>query len=408
LFEDTPPLLVSSASGCIIRTNQGAIIDAISSWWCKSLGHRHPNILHAIHQQLEKFEHIIAANCTHDALAKFGSELAAITKKQHVYFASDGSSAVEIALKMALHVQQLTNPGSNKTTVLALENAYHGETFATLAVSDLGLYKAPYKNHGLNAYFIKNIPYINTIEEDKFIDLNFDLDSIEDNIFAFVFEPVVQGAAGMKMYSPKFLNKLVSWARERNIIIIADEIMTGVGRTGTWLASEHANIEPDMICLSKGLSAGAIPIGTVSIDHKIYDYFYHLDENPKKLFLHSHTHSANSLAVAVALATIETIKNDNLLQNSYQLGRYMLQTMQNLSEELPFITNVRGGLGAWVAADLLGFDNIKMREFTQNMLKAGVLIRPIENTFYWLLPLIANKAIIDQIVARTKKVLSLT
>jgi adenosylmethionine-8-amino-7-oxononanoate aminotransferase len=401
-FEDLPPLIVERAQGSYLYTNKGPVIDAISSWWCKSLGHGHPKVIEAIMKQLDCFEHVIAANTTHPSLVELGEELSKITHKQHIYFASDGASAVEIALKLTIHANQIKGY-HHRNQFVALKNGYHGETLALMGVSDLGLYKAPYEAYGVPCHFINDIPYLlnkqdplwencdsywNTTEKQ--------LDALGDKIGAIIFEPVVQGSAGMLCYSPDFLRKLFFWAKKKKIYLIADEIMTGLGRTGEWLASNHADIDPDLICLSKGLTSGTIPLSCVMIDHSIFELFYD-DYDQGKSFLHSHTFSGHSLAVSAALATIKVIQEEDLIKKAQALGDYMLDCMQEIAQLSGKLTNVRG-IGALVAADLEHNGRDRMGNIIyQHALNQGALIRPLGNTLYWLPPINTNKEIIGKL-----------
>lgn len=405
-FEAYPPIVVERAQGSLLHTNKGPLIDGISSWWCKSLGHRHPAIIQAIQEQLNQFEHVIAANTTHPKLAEFGETLASLTGNQHVFFASDGSSAVEIAMKLAIHANQIQGrPKKNK--FIALKNAYHGETLGTISVGDLGLYKQPYEQLQLDCHFIQNIPYVNNQYDPLWIDSSSvwqdtenSIAPLRDEICAVIVEPIVQGAGGMKCYSADFLTKLAHWAKQNNIYLIVDEIMTGIGRTGEWLASHHANIQPDMICLSKGLTSGTIPLSCVSLSHSIYELFY-ADYPDGKSFLHSHTHSANALGVSAALATLKTMQEENTIQQAQEIGHLMLDYLSSIASTTQKLSNVRG-IGAVVAADLIhdGKERMGNRVY-QEAIELGLLIRPIGNTLYWLPPLNTDKEIIAQLAEIT-------
>ncbi|AWN74387.1 adenosylmethionine--8-amino-7-oxononanoate transaminase [Legionella anisa] len=405
-FETCPPLIIEKAQGSYLYTNKGPLIDAISSWWCKSLGHGHPAVIEAINAQLECFEHVITANTTHPALVELAEELAKITKKQHVFFASDGSSAVEIAMKLAIHANQIKG-FTDKKQFIALKNGYHGETLGTMSVSDLGLYKAPYTSFGLTCHYIQNIPYISGKEDSLWHNCDSywstvekELEAISDKVCAIIVEPLLQGAGGMLCYSPDFLKRLSSWAQSKNIYLIADEIMTGMGRTGKWLASNHAEVEPDLICLSKGLTSGSIPLSCVMIDNSVFDLFY-ADYTAGKSFLHSHTYSGNPLAVSAALATIRTMHQEKIIEQAKNLGEYMLSALTEVAKLSGKLSNIRG-LGAIVAADLedTGQNRIGNKVY-QHALEHGALIRPIGNTLYWLPPLNTDYEVIGKLAEIT-------
>lgn len=405
-FETCPPFVIESAKGSYLYTDHGPLIDGISSWWCKSLGHGHPAVLSAIKNQLKYFEHVIGANTTHPLLVDLAEELAEVTGKQHVFFASDGASAVEIAMKLTIHAQQIKG-FKNKNEFIALKNGYHGESLGTMSISDLGIYKAPYQNLGVNCHFIEDIPYLCDINDPLWDDCSSHwdhivkkLDELSGSVCAVIFEPIVQGAGGMLCYSADFLHKLAAWAKAKDIYIIADEIMTGIGRTGKWLASDHAQISPDLICLSKGLTSGSIPMSCVMIDNTIFDLFY-ADYYSGKSFLHSNTYSCNPLAIAAALATIKTIRDEQVIDYSLELGQHMRQQMQDIARQTGKLNHVRG-IGAIVAADLTGTNHQRIGNLIyQEALKHGALIRPIGKTLYWLPPLNTEKEIIGKLAEIT-------
>ncbi|MGQ3892251.1 adenosylmethionine--8-amino-7-oxononanoate transaminase [Legionella sp. CNM-4043-24] len=391
-FEQCPPIIVYQAQGSYLETCRGSLIDAQSSWWCKSLGHGHPAVLAAIKAQLDSFEHVIAANTTHPAMASLGEKLAEICGREHAFFASDGSSAVEIAMKLALQAKQIQGQ-TERRDFIALKNGYHGETLGTLSVSDLGLYKKPWEGFGVNCHMLEDIPLVSgpqdplwTNAEGHWQRILPALEQLKSRVCALILEPLVQGAGGMRCYSADFLYRLAAWAKSNDIYLIADEIMTGMGRTGTWLACQHAGVEADLICLSKGLTSGTIPLSCVMIDQSIYSLFYD-DYSKGKSFLHSHTHSGNSLAISAALATITAMQTESINQQAAELGLFMLEQFQAIARSCGKLSNIRS-LGAMVAADMV--DSGRPRTdfaFYQEALKQGALIRPLGNTLYWLPPL---------------------
>ncbi|KTD15679.1 adenosylmethionine-8-amino-7-oxononanoate aminotransferase [Legionella gratiana] len=407
-FEICPPIVIEKAKGSYLYTNKGPLIDAISSWWCKSLGHAHPKVMTAITDQLNRFEHVIAANTTHPLLVELAEELANITQKQHVFFASDGASAVEIAMKLAIHAN-LIKGFANKNQFIALKNGYHGETLGTMSISDLGLYKAPYTSFNLKCHFIDNIPYVSgkadplwTNCETHWSSIEKQLETMDDNVCALIVEPIIQGAGGMLSYSQDFLKKIALWAKSRGIYLITDEIMTGIGRTGEWLAANHAGIGADIICLSKGLTSGSIPLSCVMIDHSIFELFY-ADYASGKSFLHSHTYSGNPLAVSAALATIKAMHEEKIITHVRNLGEYMLTTLTEVAQLSGKLKNIRG-IGAVVAAELEdSLDHRVGNKIYQHALNYGALIRPIGNTLYWLPPLNTSHEIVGKLAEITLK-----
>lgn len=410
-FEQHPPLIITHAHGSYLETNQGKLIDAISSWWCKSLGHGHPAILAAIQDQLARFEHVMPANTTHSNLVALAEELANISQKQHVFFASDGACAVEIALKLAVQAMALKGY-PNRKEVIALQDAYHGETLGALSVSDMGMYKHAWKGMGMTCHFLGPLPYVDHTDDPLWGDAQThwslvlpQLEALKSQVCAIIVEPVIQGAHGFRPYSADFLSKLAAFAKQHDIYLIADEIMTGLGRTGRWLASEHAEIHPDMICLSKGLTSGSIPMSCVLIDHALYDLFYH-ERDPERCFLHSHTYSGNALAVAAALATVTTMRQNNINQQARDLGAYMLSHFQAATQSSGVFSPPRT-LGAIVAADYQGPNSL---QFNHALIKAaqanGALLRPMGQTLYWVPPLNTTQQTIDDLADITERSIS--
>lgn len=406
-------LEIVSSSGCYFQMVDGSqMLDAISSWWCKSLGHGHPRLKKALQQQLDKFEHIILAGTTNESIVRLSESLSALMPTlDKVFYASDGSSAVEIALKMSLHAHLIAG-SSERTRFIALENGYHGETVGALSVSDLGLYKKPYEPLLFPTTFIQDIPYVSGESDPLWHDCQEQWESIEkqlnreaEQLSAIILEPIVQGAGGIKIYSADFLKRLSQWAKIHGVHLIADEIMTGMGRTGKMLACEHARIVPDFLCLSKGLTSGFLPMSVVLTTQKIYDYFYD-DYETGKSFLHSHTFSGNALAAAVAYETILIMQEESICEYAVFLGVSMRQDLQELADELGILQNVRG-IGAIVAAELPS-DNTKTRLSLQIAARAaeqGVFLRPMGRTLYWMPPMIAQKNDLDLLRNVTRNVL---
>lgn len=404
-FQTMPPLIVDKAQGSYLYTDQGPLIDAISSWWCKSLGHGHPDIIAAIELQLQQFEHVIGANTTHPNLVELAEELSKITGKQHAFFASDGATAVEIAMKLAIHATQLRGEPA-KNQFIALKNGYHGESLGTMSVSDLGIYKAPYKGFGVTCNYITP-PYVHSASDplwsdstEYWHDLVPQLEALSQHTCAIILEPIIQGAGGMLCYSADFLKKIASWAKAQDIYLITDEIMTGMGRTGMWLASDHARIQADLVCLSKGLTSGSIPFSCVMIDNSIFELFYN-DYAATHSFLHSNTYSCNPLAVSAALATLKVMHKEQITEQARALEPIMRSYLQQIAVDSGKLTNVRG-IGAVMAADLVPCTNQRIgQEIYQQAIHFGALLRPIGNTLYWMPPLNTSKDIIGKLAEIT-------
>lgn len=396
-YEAFPPLIIKKAYGPYIELTDGRrIIDAISSWWCKSLGHNHPRLKAALQAQLECFEHVIFANSTYEIILQLSEKLANLCPGLNkIFYASEGSSAVEIALKMSLHAQQLLSQ-NQRTQFTSLQNGYHGETFMALGLSDLGLYRKAYEAHLIKPNFIQNIPYVHSSSDPLWNncsaiwpDIEKQLEKQEANLAAIIVEPIVQGAGGMKIYSQDFLRRLRNWTQTHGIYLIADEIMTGLGRTGEALACEHAKIKPDFICLSKGLTSGWLPMSAVLTHPEIYNLFYD-DYSTGKNFLHSHTFSGNALAAAVALECLNILKVEEIFQQVREKEIILKKLMHEVHDKTERLTNIRG-IGAIIAADLQLTETEKNQrigyQIFQKALQLGAWLRPLGNTIYWLPPL---------------------
>ena len=387
------PLVIKRAYDCYLQLTDGRkLIDATASWWCKTLGHNHPILKQALLEQLEKFEHVMLANTTNETIDKLSYCLSQLMPGlDKVFYASDGCCAVEIAMKMSLQSRKIMGQ-QQRQDFLALNNAYHGETLAALSVCNLKKHTQAYSASLLQTEFI-DVPYVENIHDKIWHDaseywhrLEPVLEKFATTTTALIIEPILQAAGGMKIYSKDFLSLLVGWAKQYNIHIIADEIMTGVGRTGKMLACEHAQITADFICLGKGLTSGYLPLSAVITHSDIYDIFY--DDSIDKAFIHSHTFSGNALAASVALATLQYVEQHNLVDRAQQLQTTMLQHMQDISEKTSLLENVRG-IGAMVAADCKTL--VSKPQLAQNICKQaieyGAFMRPIANTLYWCPPL---------------------
>lgn len=412
-YEKNKPLVVIAAHGSYLHLADGRkVIDATASWWCKSLGHNHPMLKKALLKQMENFEHVMLANTTNETIVALSEKLVKmIPYLNKAFYASDGSCAIEIAMKMSLHSRRIRGQ-TNKNKFIALTNGYHGETAAALSVSDIGRYREPYQAMLFNTNFI-NPPYVNHRQDPVWQNCEAWWQKIEkqltaqsDNITAVLVEPIIQGAAGMRIYSQDFLRRLCLWAKEHDVHLIADEIMTGIGRTGKMLACQHANIEPDFLCLSKGLTGGWIPLSVVLTNNEIYDCFYD-DYKNEKTFPHSHTQSGNALGASVALAVLNIIEQEKLVERANIIGDLMVDEMTSIANSTHKLKSVRS-IGAIVAADLICHSQNRRIgfELQEKLAALGVLLRPLGNTLYWLPPLNVEMSTIFELSKLTKKALS--
>jgi adenosylmethionine-8-amino-7-oxononanoate aminotransferase len=412
-YETFKPLQVVRAEGSYIELANGKkVIDAISSWWCKSLGHQHPRLKEALLKQLDHFEHVIFANSTNDIIEELSHRLTQLSPTlKKVFYTGDGSCAVEVAMKMSLHARKIAGD-HQRQQFIALKNGYHGETVGAMSVSDIGMYRKPYENMLFSAEILSCIPYVSDINDPLWLDCGeywekaeLQLRPYTKTATAIILEPILQGAGGMLVYSRDFLKRLQAWASEHHVHVIADEIMTGLGRTGKMLACDHADIQPDFLCLGKGLTSGWMPFSAVLTTNQIYDHFYD-DYSAGKAFLHSHTFSGHVLGASVALEVLKVMEDENTCEQANLLGKILFNNMQAIANKTNRLSNIRT-IGAMVAADLvtdhpdqrLGYDVF------QRAIQLGAWLRPLGNTIYWLPPLNTKATTVSELKEITERAL---
>ncbi len=421
-YASFPPLEIERAEGSRLYLRDGStVIDAISSWWCKTLGHGHPRLRAALEKQAGRYEHVILANTAQDTLVELSERLTSLSPSlTRVFYAGDGSMAVEIALKMSLHAHSLRG-NRRRTQFMALENGYHGESTGALALSDLGIYKEAYAAWLPEVKMLRGLPYgegpgaagESTGEGPAaarwddcatyWPSLEAQLDSQSETLCAVVVEPVLQGAGGMRLYSPDLLRRLRKWTREHDVYLIADEILTGFGRTGKMLAMEHAGIEADFVCLSKGLTAGWLPLSAMLTSDAVYDLFYG-DYKEGRSFLHSNTYAGNALAAAVALEAQKIYAEEDICAKARKLESKMREGWEALAARTGRLTRIRA-LGGMAAADLrLEPGEAGKRtgyQVYQAAVRHGALLRPLGDTLYWLPPLNIDDKTLAELIAIT-------
>ncbi len=385
------PISVVSAAGCYLQTDDGRqIFDAISSWWCKPLGHAHPVLKQALVDQANQLEHTLLGDVSHPQIEKLSAQLLALAPYlSKAFYASDGACATEIALKMSMQ-SRIASGDTQRTQLIALKNSYHGETCGALAVTEAQAFRRGFESLLMPCEFIQHVPYCSGPDDILWHDAELAWRQVEKQLqplantsTALILEPIVQGAGGMKIYSADFLKRLVVWAQSNNIHVIADEIMTGLGRTGKWLACDYADIQPDFICLGKAVTGGWLPMSVVMTSSEIYDQL--TDQQSK--FIHSHTFSGNPLAAAVANAALQVMRDSDICQKAQQLQIVLRHAMQSIADQTEKLTHVRA-IGGIVAAELA--DNIDGQQLAQRALECGVLLRPLGRTLYWFPPLVMD------------------
>ena len=354
-------------------------IDANSSWWVNTHGHGHPHIAKAINMQFAKMDHIVFAGVTHPKAVELADRITSILPKhlEKVFFSDNGSTAVEIAIKMVM--QYFYNKGENKNRFLAMNGSYHGDTFGAMSVGQRGYFNKPFEP------FFFDVDYIDfpNGENEKAI-LENAKQLLEGGDFAgLIIEPLVQGAAGMRMYSAKFLDQLTTLAHENDVLVIFDEVMTGFGRTGKMFSMDHCENKPDLVALSKGLTAGVMALGLTVASNKIYDAF--LSDDIGKALLHGHSFTANPIACAVACANLDIFEKKQTWEGINNIVKWNEDFAMQLAE-LDCVENIRqqGTIIAFNVKTNEGnsyFSDVKTKAY-DFFLENGVLLRPLGNTIF--------------------------
>ncbi|NOZ90588.1 MAG: adenosylmethionine--8-amino-7-oxononanoate transaminase [Epsilonproteobacteria bacterium] len=397
--ESLPLIPIKRAKGVYLYDfDDNSYIDAISSWWVNIFGHTNEYISSKVKKQLDTLEHVLLAGFTHKPAVDLANRLVQITPNglEKVFFADNGSSAVEVALKMSFHYHK--NMGENRPLFLSLTNSYHGETIGALSVGDVELYKETYKPL-LISCIQTPVPKDQTIESaNKAVEsLKEILEKRGSEISAFIIEPLVQGAGYMHMYHPIYIKKAKEICSEYGIHLIADEIMTGFGRTGTMFASEQAGITPDFMTLSKGLTGGYLPLAVVMTNDDIYSAFY-CDYSEYKAFLHSHSYTGNPLACSSALATLDLFEQSDILGENRKKSAYILKRLEKF-KSLSNIKEIRQ-TGMITAIELKGYkpeERIGLKVY-QYGLDNGVLLRPLGHIIYFMPPYVISYEQIDKMI----------
>ena len=389
-----PLLPIARGEGAWLVDFEGKrYLDGISSWWTNLFGHANPRINAALKNQLETLEHVMLAGFTHQPVVELSERLAALTGGAlgHAFYASDGASATEIALKMSFHYWR--NVGRpEKAEFLCLQGSYHGETVGALAVTDVAIFKDAYAPLVRAATVVPSPDFRLAEAGETPVDvarraaaaLAAHLEQHGERIAALIVEPLVQGATGMAMYDPEYLRLARQLCDRHAVHLICDEIAVGCGRTGTFFAHEQAGIRPDLMCLSKGISGGYLPLSIVLSSDAIYAAF--LDDSVARAFLHSHSYTGNPLACRAALATLDIFEQDDVLTVNLKKAEKIQNALAPLADH-PQVRHLRQR-GMIAAFDVATDDPYFSRKFYRAALERGVLLRPIGNTVYLMPPYI--------------------
>ena len=396
LHETQPPVPIARADGVWLHDFEGnRYLDGISSWWVNLFGHNHPHIKAALRDQLDRLDHVMLAGFTHQPVVELSERLGALTGLGHAFYGSDGASATEIALKMSAHYWRNTGR-PEKCRFIGLAGGYHGETVGALGVTDIALFREAYAPLVRLAATVPSPDARGALPGETAADaawraaagLHDWLEQHHAQTAALIVEPMVQCAAGMAMYDAAYLREARALCDRYEVHLIADEIATGFGRTGTMFAHQQAGIRPDFICLSKGLTGGTLPLSAVLTTDTVYEAFY--DDEVARGFLHSHSYTGNPLACRAGLATLELFEQSDVLARNAEMARTLDRAFAPLTQH-PSVRHARrlGMIWAWDIDE--GFDGSSPQprfasRYARHALAQGVVLRPIGNTLYAMPP----------------------
>ena len=405
MLNQPPPMAIVKAKGVYLYTDDGRqILDGISSWWVNIHGHAHPKLNAALAKQADELEHVIFAGCTHRPAVELAERLVELLPDglTRVFYSDDGSTAVEVALKLA--VQYWHNRGDEaRRTFISLDHAYHGDTVGAMSVSEASSFTSPFSSM-LFPVVRANDPYCYHCpvglerahcKIDCLGSLETHLKNNSGTVAGVIVEPMLQGAGGMVAWPAEFLAGVRSLCDRYGTLMIADEVLTGFGRTGRMFACEHASVTPDIICLSKGLTAGYLPMGVTAATESVYDAF--LSEDRQKTFFHGHSYTANPLACAVGIASLDIFRDENVLGRIARLEGQLREGFE-LLRDLPRVGDVRviGGVGVVELTSKLAsyqgggyFDQVGPK-LASAFLERNILIRPLGNVVYFMPPYVIS------------------
>ncbi|MGE0561047.1 MAG: adenosylmethionine--8-amino-7-oxononanoate transaminase [Flavobacteriales bacterium] len=375
-------LPVVKAEGLYLFTEDGKkIMDAVSSWWTNVHGHSHPLIAKALNEQFKTLDHVIFAGFTHPKAIELAERIIGkLPFLDKVFFSDDGSTSVEVAIKMAF--QYWYNKQEPKTKIVAFKNAYHGDTFGAMSVGGRDTFNNPFNPFLFDVEFI-DVPTAGN-EENVIEQL---IDKVQhNNVAAFIIEPLVQGSAGMVMYSPEVLNQLIKVCRQHEVLTIADEVMTGFGRTGKFFATDYITNKPDIVCLSKGLTGGVLPLGLTICTNEIYNAFLSTDHS--KTFFHGHSFTGNALSCSAACASLDIFEEQNTWNQINMIVKAHDKFKKKLANHKSF-KEIRQ-TGTILALEFENGESSYFNNLRDNLynyfLEKNILLRPLGNVLYILPP----------------------
>ncbi|MBL4625304.1 MAG: adenosylmethionine--8-amino-7-oxononanoate transaminase [Flavobacteriales bacterium] len=394
--------IVKGEGAYLIDENGSRYLDAISSWWVNTHGHAHTHIAEKVSEQLATLEHSIFAGFTHPKAVELAERiLAKLPNQSRVFFSDNGSTAVEVALKMAF--QYWDNKGIEKNTVIVLDGSYHGDTFGSMSVSARGGFNQPFEQF---LFDVEPIPFPKRGEEERTI-LRLKKILEQDNISSIIVEPLVQGAAGMRMYSPEVLELIFKLCREKGVLIIADEVMTGFGRTGKLFATDYIQTKPDMVCMSKGLTGGSMALGLTTATSEIYNAF--ISDDKLKTFFHGHSFTANAVACSAACASLDLFDEQQTWNNIARIEKRFAAFAEEVKDNQLFSdVRCRGAIIAFelkTAGESSSYFNNKREEIYNHFLNKKIILRPLGNVIYFLPPYCITKEDVERVLSEIKEFL---
>jgi adenosylmethionine-8-amino-7-oxononanoate aminotransferase len=396
-----PPVpIVRGEGACLYDEDGKKYIDGVSSWWVNIHGHSHPYIAKKVAEQLTQLEHVIFAGFTHPTAVELAERLLEIlpNNQQKAFYSDNGSTAVEVAIKMCL--QYWNNQDKPRTKILAFKNAYHGDTFGAMAVSGRSAFTAAFDSLLFEVEFI-DLPNQNNIQ-----DLKSQISDLKSQLACFIFEPLVQGSAGMLMYKAEYLNDLMAYCRKEGVLTIADEVFTGFGRTGKRFACDHITEQPDIMCFSKGLTGGTMALGLTTCTQQIFDAFLSYDK--LKTLFHGHSFTANPVACSSALASMDLFLEASTAENIERIANSHSQFALKIKHH-PKIKTVRqtGTIIAveWETGDNTSYFSSLRDKLYHYFLDAGIILRPLGNIIYILPPYCITNADLNYIYSKIEQAL---
>ena len=383
-LEKNPICIVSGKDALLYDDNGKEYIDAISSWWVNIHGHSHPYIIKKMHEQMKQLEHVLFAGFTHRPALTLSKKLLSILPKNQkkIFFSDDGSTAVEVALKMALQYWSNQN-NKKKKKIISLKNAYHGDTFGAMSVSARSSFTRPFNSH------LFPVVYLDVPRKNNYHRVFDQLHSLmkKGNFAAFIFEPLVQGAGGMIMYEGEYLDRMIEICKSNHVLTIADEVMTGFFRLGRMFASDFLKEKPDIMCLSKGLTGGFVPMGITTTTNTIFECFF--SENKNKMFFHGHSYTGNPINCTAAIASLELLQKKSVQKKIRSIEKNHCYFSDRIQKKAVIKeTRIKGSILALEIKtnEKTSYFNKIRDKLYSFYISNGVLLRPLGNIVYIMPP----------------------